>query len=278
MMTPGIWTGMFAELPLDGALRTLHDCGWTAFETSSEHLVRIETDDQPKARIEEARECLDDLGLKMPQAHALLGADVADPETRARDIERLLCHLGMASELGVRVAVIHPGGKQGHTTRAERKRNLRDNASAFRRLGDYAGERGLRIGLENTMRRGAATPGDVLEIIEAVKHPAIGVTLDTSHAQVARLDIPGAVRELGPHLIATHISDNDGSGDQHLTPGGGTIDWPPVMSALRECGYDGLFNLENPGERHPLVALRKMKTRFALKVANWLTSLPEEGG
>ena len=35
------------------------------------------------------------------------------------------------------------------------------------------------------------------------------------------------------------------------------------MKALREVGHDGLFNLEITGERHPVLPLRALKSRFA---------------
>jgi sugar phosphate isomerase/epimerase len=81
------------------------------------------------------------------------------------------------------------------------------------------------------------------------------------------------VRAFGARMIGTHISDNDGSEDQHLTPGQGTIDWPAVMQAFGEVRYEGLFNLEIPGERHRVAALRELKIRHACSVAHWLVSL-----
>ena len=56
------------------------------------------------------------------------------------------------------------------------------------------------------------------ELVSAIDHTAIGITLDTSHANVAGLDIPQATGDFGELLVGTHISDNEGSGDQHLTP------------------------------------------------------------
>ena len=125
------------------------------------------------------------------------------------------------------------------------------------------------------MHRDPASSSELLDLLEAIDHPAIGVTLDTSHMVVMGLDIPAAIRELAPNLVATHISDNDGSGDQHLTPGNGKIDWPPVMAAFREIGYAGIFNLEIPGERHPIPGLRAIKSRMALQVAKWLLAADE---
>jgi sugar phosphate isomerase/epimerase len=215
------------------------------------------------------------LGLSMPQGHALLQADVAAPDEdkRREDVARLCTHIDIAARLGMRDVVIHPGGRQGATTRAERDRVTALNVDAFRRLGDLAGEQGLHIGLENLMRRGASMPYELLDLLAAIDHPAIGITFDTSHANVVGLDLAVAIRELGPHLLATHVSDNDGSGDQHRTPGNGGISWPEVVKALREAGYDSLFNLEIPGERHAVLPLRALKSRHAHRVAVWLVGL-----
>ena len=42
------------------------------------------------------------------------------------------------------------------------------------------------------------------------------------------------------------------------------------MAALRRAGYGGVFNLEIPGERHPVLPLRALKSRHARQVAAWL--------
>lgn len=271
-MTPGIWTGIYAHLPLHQALRALHGGGWRAFEISTEHLAAIEADAEPGRQVDLALACLRELGLEAPQAHAHLAADVAAPDAAAReeDIRRLERHTRLAAQLGARRVVMHPGGKSRFTTRAEEERIRTLNVEAFRRLGDAAGACGAQIGLENLMRPGAATPSELLGLLDAIGHPAIGLTLDTSHANVARLDPAKVALEFGPRLIATHISDNDGSGDQHRTPGSGTIDWRAVMRALRQAGYGGLLNLEIPGERHPVPALQELKLRHALDVVQWL--------
>jgi sugar phosphate isomerase/epimerase len=274
-MRPAVWTALYAELHLHEALRLLSEHGWRAFEASTEHLVRIELAEHPDGLVDQARQCLADLGLAMPQAHALLQADVADPneDRRQQDIDRLAQHISLAAQLGVQTLVMHPGGRHAPMTCVERDRVKDLNVEAFCRLGDLAGEHGVRIGLENLMRQGACMPYDMLDLLAAIDHPVMGITLDTSHANVVGLDPITAIREFAPYLIATHISDNDGSGDQHLTPGHGNIDWAPVMAAFGSAGYDGLFNLEIPGERHRNLDLRALKSQHACRVAEWLLTL-----
>ena len=79
-----------------------------------------------------------------------------------------------------------------------------------------------------------------------------------------------AIRDAGDLLIATHITDNDGSGAQHRTPFYGTIDWREGMAALGEIGYDGIFNLEIPGERGLPTAQLDYRMEYALSICNWL--------
>ena len=283
MMIPAIWTAIHVNMSTPEALRALAGLGWRCFELSTEHLEQLEAAADRPARIAEVRRTLADLGATMPQAHALLNADVAHPDLARRqtDRERLARHIDIAADLGVRTVVIHPGRGAGYTTRREYDGLVATNVEAFRRLADCAGDRGLRIGLENLMdgpdvagrRHFGAAPLELLDLLDRLGHAALGITLDTSHANVQRLDLVAAIREFGPHLVATHISDNDGSGDQHRTPGSGRIDWPAVVRTLHEVGYSGPFNLEIPGERHPVPEIQALKIRHAREVAEWLVGL-----
>ena len=277
-MTPAIWTGIYATDTLPAALERLVGLGWGCFELSTEHLEAIDGDGDPPARIAEAKAALERLGVSMPQAHGYLGANVAHPDQARREGDRATLgrHLAHCAALGVRTVVMHPGVTPW-TTRAQLAGILKLNREAFTRLGELAGELGLTIGIENTMdptRSGGrvlgALPQELLELVAGVGSPALGITFDTSHAHCQRLDLPAAIREFGRLLCATHISDNDGSGDQHRMPGVGTIDWPAVVGALREIGYEGPFNLEIPGERHPVPEILARKLRHAREVAGWL--------
>ena len=271
---------MFSELPLHRVLRSLHAYGWRAFDVSADHLTAIEVDASPDRPIEAAQRCLCELNLSAPQAHAYLRADVAasNATERRRHVQRLLRHTEIAARLGVRTVVIHPGGRHDDPARLEPERIRRLSVEAFRRLADHAAERDVRIGIENMgWRRDSTNLADLFELVEAIDHPVVGIALDTSHVNMIGLDVAGAVRASGRSLIATHLSDNDGSADQHRTPGYGAIDWPAAMAAFREIEYRGALFLEISDARHPVPALQEFKMRFALEVAEWLVALAAPG-
>ncbi len=279
-MYPCIWTGMYAEFDLVAALRELHQHGWKHFEVSDEHLRQLEDAADPDGMIAAVLDVAGELGVSMPQAHALLQADVAEPDSdrRRQTIERVKRHCALSSRLGVKCVVIHPGHASGASTRAQQREVFRRNCESFAELGDAVGELGLMLCLENLMdhanhagrRIFGTASAELMDLLDYLRHPALGLTLDTSHANVQNLDIPAVIREWGERLRALHISDNDGSGDQHRTPGSGKIEWLPICAALKETGYAGPFNLEIPGERHADRELRCMKSCFALKTVGML--------
>ena len=224
---------------------------------------------------------LADLKVRMPQAHAYLPADIAHPDgfRRDADMDLLMRHLTCCAALGVRYVVIHAGTGDGYTTPQELRGIRQLNLDYLSRLADHAGSLGLRIGIENTMddrRRGrrnfGARPIELIELLAELDHPALGITIDTSHANVQKLDCAAVIRQFGRHICCTHMSDNDSSGDQHLPPGRGSINWPAVVAALRDIGYDGIFNLEIPGESEsaPSREVLEQRTREALAVTEQL--------
>jgi len=52
------------------------------------------------------------------------------------------------------------------------------------------------------------------------------------------------VNALGPKLQALHIHDNDKILDLHHIPFSHSIDFPPILKALKDNGYSGDFTLE----------------------------------
>jgi sugar phosphate isomerase/epimerase len=52
------------------------------------------------------------------------------------------------------------------------------------------------------------------------------------------------IRMVGERIKCTHIHNNFGVRDTHLTPDQGNIPWEKVMHAFKEVGYNGALTLE----------------------------------
>ena len=118
---------------------------------------------------------------------------------------------------------------------------------------------GVGIAVENMVdfrgHRRRYCGGDIYELIElvdAVNDPSVGVCLDTGHANLGGVVPAEAIRALGSRLKALHINDNHaGDTDEHLFPYFGTVEWTETVRALREIGYVGDFAYEAGSQRIP---------------------------
>lgn len=115
------------------------------------------------------------------------------------------------------------------------------------RLCQEAAGVGVTIVLEHVPAGGSEQLETIAAIMQRV--PLLRFHLDSGHAKLERgynrwddyLD------RLGSKLLHVHLSDNDGTADQHLPLGatrGNTTNWPQQLKKLKAAGYDGTMTLE----------------------------------
>jgi D-psicose/D-tagatose/L-ribulose 3-epimerase len=112
-------------------------------------------------------------------------------------------------------------------------------------LGEYAAGFGVRVAVEPLNRFETFflnTAADALRLCEQVAHPNIGVLYDTFHANIEEKNQAAAIRLLGKHIFHVHTCENDRG-----VPGSGPIDWPGVVAALRDIGYNDWLVIESFG-------------------------------
>jgi len=115
----------------------------------------------------------------------------------------------------------------------------------LRALGEYADGFGVRVAVEPLNRFETFflnTAADAVQLCEEVAHPRIGILYDTFHANIEEKNQAAAIRLLGKHIFHVHTCENDRG-----IPGSGPIDWPGVVNALREIGYDDWLVIESFG-------------------------------
>ena len=65
-----------------------------------------------------------------------------------------------------------------------------------------------------------------------------------AYANIFEGRISDKIRYAGDLIKIIHAHDNDGSGDLHLHPYDGNVDWADLAEGLFDIGFDGVFNLE----------------------------------
>ena len=105
---------------------------------------------------------------------------------------------------------------------------------------------GVKVLIENVgLRPKQSLLFDLPEFMALLElFPEAGVLLDTGHANVNGWDIPAVVKTLGKRLVACHLHDNSGLGDEHLPIGQGSIDWEAYFKAIKKHAPKAIQVLE----------------------------------
>ena len=173
---------------------------------------------------------------------------------------------------------------------AERTRRSEEEnrAAAIAFLAPYieaAKKAGVRIAIENLTnfgdgrRRHCGGPiEELIDLVDAINDPAVGICIDTGHANIAGLNVAEALRASGSRVIALHINDNYASlgSDMHQLPFMGDVDWADVMRAISEIGYRGHFTYEVGGARRRPDALYQDWLDYTVKVGRGLIAMLDE--
>ena len=261
-MIVGITTSFFDELSPEQMVETFARKGWYNLELSSEHAERLLSRGDPDKVGKEFAKFARDNGVSFPQGHLWLTCDIAaSNQDEVIDILKQWLDLFMA--IGIRAAVLHPGGDELLQGGSDFDKVLEARLRALYALINHIDGTDITICLENIPKT-APEADDLLAIIKAANTKEhLGICLDTGHLNLTSRRQAEFIRKTAPYLKALHIADNDGTGDQHLMPYEiGTVKWDEVISALKEIKYSGLFNFEIPGEQNCPIPVRLAKLDY----------------
>jgi sugar phosphate isomerase/epimerase len=185
-----------------------------------------------------------------------------DPDVAGVARTRIRQSIRAAERLGAQLVVFHTNHLPCTTLPEYTEWWLEANVVFWK---ETVASTGVRVLMENMWDDG---PHLLAQLVEAV--PGLDVCLDVGHANVFS-DTPLEVwfSTLGGRIRYIHLSDNDGTSDAALPPGGGTIDWlefsqsaarhapgAPVMVGV-DGGYAGInaaLNVMHSRGIYPFVA------------------------
>lgn len=103
---------------------------------------------------------------------------------------------------------------------------------------------GVEIVLENVLEE---EPSMLLEIVQGVDHPGLGLCLDVGHVN-AYSQVPAAewIRQWSARLRHFHIHNNDGTWDTHSPLDQGTLPIRALLEQAQTLCPDATFTLELP--------------------------------
>ncbi|MBI5774138.1 MAG: sugar phosphate isomerase/epimerase [Verrucomicrobia bacterium] len=114
-----------------------------------------------------------------------------------------------------------------------------------RRLGDYAGKRGVDIALElEPFRLSLLNSVDAMvRFVDECGHPRVRANIDISHLVLSDTS-PADLKKLKGKAIHVHLSDCDGKVHGDLPPGRGVVKFAPYLQAIKELNINGVVSIE----------------------------------
>ena len=274
-MKLSVWSSYYYDLSPEDALRELKAHGFNYCELSSEHSEALLDRGDAKAVGKEFGKFARELGIEVSQGHLFFwGKKICNPEDRALIKKQLDLFLG----IGIKNAVLHCdpiANENGVKAPVEIAR--KENVKAISDLLDYVKGTDLVICLENLITSPAANSVDgLMYFIDYFNSKNLGITLDTGHLNINDRDQVGFIRKAGKHIKALHLADNEGQSDQHLMPyGKGSVDFVSVIREMKAQDYEGLYNLEIPGERNAPLEILGYKLDYIKKMMSYLDKITE---
>lgn len=235
-----LWTS-----PFDGRdvtlLRRIADLGFS--------FVEIPIEDPGAIQAERIREALAETGLQAIVCAAVAGErdlSSANPSRVEAATTYLRACIGFAQTWGSPLVVgplYAPVAKKRLPTEAERAAEWQRSVTNLRRVAAFAGQAGVRLGLEPLNRFETDMVNTVEQARRMVRDVAsdhIGISLDNFHMNIEEVDFCRAVEVAGDRLWHVQVSDS-----HRGVPGEGNSDWAGLREGLRRIGYDSRISIES---------------------------------
>jgi sugar phosphate isomerase/epimerase len=205
--------------------------------------------------VQETRELLDKYGIKLWGTVTIQQGKrdllAVDPQERRDTIEYVKDVVALSAELGGKITTVVPGrvGKIAPTSSAEKE--WKWAVEGLREIAEFAKGKGVKIGLEPLNRFETYflnRTDQALALAQEVGFDC-GIAFDPFHLALEEIDLIAAIKACGSRIVDFHVADHN-----RLAAGDGKFNWPQIMAALVESGYDGALAMEcvPPIDRTPL--------------------------
>lgn len=240
---------------LSDALTLLRDEGYTSVALTMEvgQLDPYANPDIYRDQVAETRHLLNELGLSCvieTGARFLLNPRMKhdptlmdpDPDRRTIRVEFLKKAIDLARDLNAECVSFWSGILRDDATEDEAMDRIAD---ALRPVIAHAESKAVRIAFEPEPGMFIDTFSRFSQLDERVRHPLFDLTVDLGHVHcIEDGSVGDHIRAWGPRILNVHVEDMVRGVHDHLMFGEGTMEFPPIVQALREVEYRGSLHVE----------------------------------
>ncbi len=160
---------------------------------------------------------------------------------RKASVEEIKNSMDLAVKIDAHVVVVHPG-HMAFLARKYKDKIMVNSLNSLKECSLYAEDLGLRMCVENMPDIEGMLCKDLKELHKLTKEINAYMTLDTGHAYNMGASIEDMLKY--DNLEHIHLSDNDGTFDNHDAIGSKNIDFQMLFNGLNKIKFNGICVIE----------------------------------
>lgn len=253
-MKIGISTLAFYLRPFDEIFAYLEDIGVKNCEIINEYPYELVDNN-----------LIDSYNIKISLHAPLSDINIASHNKAIRNvsISQIKKSIEIASNIDSEIVVVHPGYIPILSQRFKQK-IVENNLNSLKECSGYAKDCGVTLCIENMPDINGVLCKDLGELEKIAQDIGACITLDVGHANTMGIAADDMLNfERIKHI---HLSDNDGSYDNHNALGSGNIDFELLFENLKKRKYSDLLIIEVKHQHEISESLGYLKNRKINKV------------
>lgn len=204
------------------------------------------------SEMEEIGSWLKKYNLKLNDVHASQGQKSNylsfNEDERVAGVKLIKNRIDLASKFDAGVIVLHMGIPNQYINSPDIEKFYEQGFKSLDELKPYCKSKSVKIAIENML----GTPYNVQveqfkRLFERYDSDFLGLCYDSGHANCTFDNKEESLKFLDifkERLISVHLADNDCSGDLHMLPLTGTIDWEKLAKIIAKSSYKKCFTME----------------------------------
>lgn len=238
---------IFKDWPLEEAFRFAAQTGYEALEIAPFTLGKMVDQIGPAERAN-LRKLAAEAGIAISGIHWVLvgteGLYLTHPDaaTRARTARYFQDLIRFCADIGGKYIVVGSPKQRNLMDGVTKEQGCTWAAEVFRPAIKEAQDKGVVICLEPlapTETNFINTASEAIQFTQQFNSPNFKIILDVKAMSSESEPIPQIIKKSWPHFAYFHANDSNLKG-----PGFGEVDFVPILSALKEVGYNGYVSVE----------------------------------
>ena len=175
---------------------------------------------------------------------------------RKASVEEIKNSIDLASKLDSEAIVVHPG-HMAFLARKFQEKIRETSLISLKECSKFAEEHGIKLCVENMPDMEGMICKDLHELDELVQEVNASMVIDIGHAHNVGISIDEILKY--DNIGHFHLSDNDGSFDNHNAVGSKDIDFESLFDGLNKKNFDGILVIEVTNKDEVLESLDYIK-------------------